>query len=365
MDELQMINSLLDKPAPSDAVAAAGRDRLRAAARTPAGRMSARRKPKITLLTGGLGLTAAGAAVAVAMAVSGTGTPAGTSDVRAKATPASAQTVLLAAATRAETAPTKGAYWHVRTVEAERNPAPGRTYVLEQRRTSETWIPSDAAESTWLLGQELGTRPATAADAEAWRRDGSPTSFPVPGSKCVLTKRSCAVPKMRPAAASKMPERYGVGRLGNSMLTITQARALPSDPARLKVLLIKRLSGGNAKIDRNIVLFEMGTALLSRLPVSAEVRAASYRMMAALPGVRSHGSVKDVLGRSGQAVSMTGEDRGITERLIIDSETGLPLAIERVRMGTRGAADQVIRSEVILSLGWTDERPRLREGRSG
>lgn len=69
-------------------------------------------------------------------------------------------------------------------------------------------MPGDAAEPTWLVSQQLGMRPATPADAEAWRRDGSPTSFAAPGAKCVIKRFSCEIPRMMAPKATKMPESY-------------------------------------------------------------------------------------------------------------------------------------------------------------
>ncbi|WP_431903523.1 hypothetical protein [Nonomuraea sp. bgisy101] len=66
-------------------------------------------------------------------------------------------------------------------------------------------------------------------------------------------------------------------------------------------------------------------------PVSPQVRAAVYRVMADLPGVTSQGEARDPHGRTGQAFIRDGEVwEGATSssRVIIDQGTGLPLAVQ-------------------------------------
>src|SRR5262245_54893408 len=118
MDEIQMVRTLLDKPAPSEAVAIAGRDRLRAETGPPGGAASASRgrsrrfRPHWSVA--GLGLTGLAAVVAVAVAVSTSGTTSPT-PVPFKShaptqPPPSARQILLAAAVEVQKAPKTGAY---------------------------------------------------------------------------------------------------------------------------------------------------------------------------------------------------------------------------------------------------------------
>jgi hypothetical protein len=66
------------------------------------------------------------------------------------------------------------------------------------------------------------------------------------------------------------------------------------------------------------------------------VRAAAYRMIASLPGVRALGEVTDVLGRTGQGVARVTRDFGgeVEQRLVMDDRTGFPLF-----MGARGPTE--------------------------
>src|SRR5262245_42517843 len=116
-----MVRSLLDKPAPSDTVVEAGRDRLRDAARTGP---HARGTHRTMWLTAGLGLTAATAAAAVAVAATAGGDgggggvrPGGGARSGTPTIALDARTVLLAAATEADGQAVKaGAYWHSLTL---------------------------------------------------------------------------------------------------------------------------------------------------------------------------------------------------------------------------------------------------------
>ncbi|GAA3241958.1 hypothetical protein GCM10020216_068250 [Nonomuraea helvata] len=90
-------------------------------------------------------------------------------------------------------------------------------------------------------------------------------------------------------------------------------------------------------------------------PVSPQVRAASYRILADLPGVRSLGELTDPLGRKGQAFTRTGEgSEGVaTSRIVIDPVSGLPLAKEEYE-GADGHRTSYI---AVRAIGPTDAPP--------
>src|SRR4051812_21543209 len=115
MDELQMLDTVLAKPEPSQEVVDRGRRQLHRAARGPARRRSTR-----VLAGSGLGLVAAAAAAAVV--ISSGATPSGPNRAgRETPTPAgqlSGRQILLAAAKVAATRPdATGTYWHVKVAE--------------------------------------------------------------------------------------------------------------------------------------------------------------------------------------------------------------------------------------------------------
>ena len=100
------------------------------------------------------------------------------------------------------------------------------------------------------------------------------------------------------------------------------------------------------------LLFVAGQQLVGDLPVSPAVRAATYRMLADLPGVRLRGAVKDQRGRPGVAVDFL--RNGSESRLIVDANDGRALAEESWHGGT------LLSYQAILSAGYTDEVPPVR-----
>ena len=181
MDEISMARRLLAEPPPEPHVVAEGRARLLAAA-AHGGRTTRIARPTPT--TGrvafrrsvGLGLTGAlvAAVLAVATLVPGVGTsPGGGGPPTADG---SARFVLLAAAVRAESVPTSGAYWHVSSMSTTTWPREfGRgdnRYTVELRSVTEQWTKRNG--QTWW-GQREWVRPKTSEDEAAWRRDGSPS----------------------------------------------------------------------------------------------------------------------------------------------------------------------------------------------
>ncbi|MGV9349874.1 hypothetical protein ACWDSD_34870 [Streptomyces spiralis] len=121
-------------------------------------------------------------------------------------------------------------------------------------------------------------------------------------------------------------------------------------------------------------MFEEGVHLVMDLPVSPQVRAAAYRMLAGLPGVRAAGRTRDPLDRPGQAVAIanpeSGGGRGET-RLIIDPVGLLPLALEHVITAPDANDPHTARTgeltwyQVVLDAGWTDTAPDLPEQQLG
>ncbi|GHJ47754.1 hypothetical protein Cs7R123_50960 [Catellatospora sp. TT07R-123] len=118
--------------------------------------------------------------------------------------------------------------------------------------------------------------------------------------------------------------------LAGQARTLRELAELPTDPAALRrqVLAYDRAVGGTE--DGDLVVYYAGIGLVLDLPVSPQVRAAAYRMLAALPGMRSLGPVTDQLGRSGVAVAISrrGDFGTAQQRLIVDRATGLALGVE-------------------------------------
>jgi len=318
----------------------------------------------------GLGFAAA-AAAAVVVVVSSTAAPTTPSRPTAgpatgpSATPLGAGQILLMAADRAAKAPpASGRYWTAKTTyEALYQTGPASApYEVRVRNRADAWTAWSASGTSWYIGQYLGAAPVTAADQAAWVKAGSPTSWKVTDLE-TLTLDAAGLP----AFGNPSNSGSAVFALGDHNVTVKDLQSLPGDTAKLKALLQSYFHNGGAGGDLPTAvdpwLFEVGAQMLS-MPIKPEVRAATYRMMAALPGVRSLGSTKDIDGRTGNGVAMPNTDQfGVVEdRVIIDPATGLPLAQEYVYQKAKGTRswltpNDVWYAQVYQSLGWTNDSP--------
>jgi hypothetical protein len=227
---------------------------------------------------------------------------------------------------------------------------------------SEIWMSADGNGPTWERSQDFGAGPATKADWEAWRKEGAPTTF-----RGTDTGDEISSKPGRPHVDRITSGAYE--NLFGQRLTPQDVRALPTDPGRLKTALT-RLIGRDSSHVTDEQLFTWSSTVLAYSPASPKVRAATYRMLADLPGVRQLGTVTDRVGRTGTAVTIGAgvDDQASTfgTRLIIDPGTGRALADELVMAGRGGNAPgtaglgQVAASTVILRTGWTNSTPPVR-----
>lgn len=82
--------------------------------------------------------------------------------------------------------------------------------------------------------------------------------------------------------------------LGTPM-TVTTLRGLPTSPDTLRAHLERLVAKGYGEAPSNMdeQLFENGAKLIMNFPVSPEVRAATFRMLAALPGATAQEEATD------------------------------------------------------------------------
>lgn len=228
---------------------------------------------------------------------------------------------------------------------------------------------------TWRITQFLGTKPATPEDEKKWRADGSPKTWTYPEGK--------NSPAFTTAAGAREVRREDAnGSLGD--LTT----GVPMTPDRLGKLPVtheglrdylesaikkRNMSGAGPALGHGPVadqqIYDLGVQIIMNLPVSPKVRAAAYRMIATLPGVTAVGDVTDPLGRRGQAVSIlrttdTGESEGV-DRLVVDAETGLPLALEYTSKPDQPWQTAGYYYEAVKETGWTDEKPDVSANEGG
>ena len=93
--------------------------------------------------------------------------------------PATAREVLLTAAAHVLASRTTGAYWRVQVVSGTIWPGGTRAhpYDISVATGYDQWNPKSPGQKEVDIARPLGTRPATAADAAAWRAAGSPASW--------------------------------------------------------------------------------------------------------------------------------------------------------------------------------------------
>ncbi|WP_426509686.1 CU044_5270 family protein [Dactylosporangium sp. McL0621] len=247
-----------------------------------------------------------GTAVAAAMAITGVAIayatpekpPATASPRTADAPSAAVETnILLVAATQNEGATIReGRYWVLRRTNGD-----GR-----QAMTDEQW---------------LATRPGDATTAFMHPGNGPWSARPMEGH----------------TAANNF-------LLAGRTHSVAELNALPTDPDALKAKLLT----WHEQENEQAFLFYGGAALVLDLPVPAAVRAAAYRMLAALPGITTLGPATDALGRPGVAVAYArrGDSGAVGEqRLIIDPATGRALAQESWTGGKRLSYTAVVKAE--------------------
>lgn len=294
-----------------------------------------------------------------------------------------ARVLLLAAAERTLTEPDpgQGRFW-TSTVEAgtliqvgER----GNRYAVLGAYTEKKWVSAGdgyaVLESRWA-----GAKPASDADKAAWRKAGSPTSWPKePPPGCPVDPDDVYTAK---AAASgtavKQADRFQVF---GEPLTAAQVRSLPSDPDALKDWLTGVIKKQNlprqTDVELGESLFDGVLNLLFDTPLTPPARAAAYRMLAGIPGVTSLGAVRDAQGRRGVAVAVTRNDTVEEQRadtggptrvsLVFDPDTGRTLAMETrvldpadyLAWVPKGA---LLEYRAVESARWTDDVPPAAAG---
>ncbi|MDN3354165.1 CU044_5270 family protein [Actinomadura sp. DC4] len=270
---------------------------------------------------------------------------------------------LLAAADAKARHVTEGRLWYVHTVNERAGVVhsehePGVRYTLElvqghyliAAKTEDGLGKNWSAESWADREEQLHVRPASAADRTAWDHD----------------KRPPGVTPVGPTDDEDPDEpRRGPTRSEGAVLDfgVTQARRLPSDPAKLRAWLLNYATKFDHKRLRypDLYLFTNASSLLIDEPVPDQVRIATYRVLASLKGVRIV-TATDASGRTGQAVTMretTRENGTIDWQLFIDPSTGQLTASQAVvvRPGTenselRPGTRQF--SEVVKQAEWTN-----------
>ncbi|MEU4428963.1 CU044_5270 family protein [Actinoplanes sp. NPDC024001] len=287
------------------------------------------------------GALAVAAVAAVAVSVTGTGgappAPGGTGPATGAARPPSASQLLLAAAERSsQDVPGTGRYLVVRTENGSvlTVGSGASTYRMTARTSFETWLSRSGKEPGRVISQPLGLTPLTPSDAAAWRAAGSPATVlvgkPLPNGELGPGSPVSVAAGPRRSDTNRDAQTYAVGADG---ISVRDLKKLPAEPAALRAALLRHFDGGGGDVptDREQWLLTVTSGLLTEIPVSGPVRAAAFRLIATLPGVRSLGVVADQHGRAGQGFAFTSASAftgAIERRFVIDPASGRVLGEE-------------------------------------
>ncbi|MCW3014214.1 MAG: hypothetical protein JWO02_1306 [Solirubrobacterales bacterium] len=303
IEELDAVRQLNPTTQPSAGARVAAADRLQQRIDRTHGHRS-RRRP-IVLAGAATALAVAGL---VAVSVIGGG-----SDSRLVAPADAAQAlgrVADVAADRPDATLQPGEYWYVQdasrylTTVGDSPPYSA----LGSTELRETWTDRDGngRYRSTSTGQPefLGPR-----DRQRWKRSGSPQ----------LSGRG-------PGQIETQAIRSSGFTAGASTLTYEQLSDLPTEGNKMYSEL-RRLAGDSGPSPDEEVFTIIGD-LLRNDPVPPRVRAALYRAVAYIKGIRLVGPVKDSLNRPGVAVEL--DSSGMHRRLVFDPDTALLLAEQDV-----------------------------------
>lgn len=253
-------------------------------------------------------------------------------------------------------------------------------YAIMGRNDYTTWYSTRRTDPTRHYQQWTGAAPASDADRAAWQRAGAPSSWPIdPPPNC--PPRPDDDPRRHTAGsgpAHVVVTKPGVStfEIAGRNLTAAEVRKLPTDPARLKDWAVKAIRDDveiRTHAELNEALFHAMLNLLYQAPSTPPVRAAAYRLLADLPGLRDRGAVTDPLGRAGIAFTFNvneeqpdvrrADSSGPHEiRLIFDPGSGQPLAWETRVLRPADYLSwvpigAVFGYQAVVQTRWTDEAP--------
>ncbi|MEU6324386.1 CU044_5270 family protein [Streptomyces sp. NPDC047009] len=275
----------------------------------------------------------------------GTERPGATADVRVDG-----HLELLSAAKKAESSVAEGTYWQTTTRSENVDVAgvKGQLFAVRSMSTDEWSVGvRPGTRSLMVSGLDSVTEPRTAADQARWRAAGSPGTVQVE----VATK----------AGSNRLGFTMGTGRpmvmktniddkiyaVGPRNVSYKDLRELPSASNELRRYLERLYAGDNGAetgtSGRSAWMLRQAANLVT-MPVKPGVRAAAYRVMAHLPGVRVIARATDPLGREGVGVEFPSTYRtplGTTQqRLVVDPATGAMLSEQVILVKASARAQQ-------------------------
>ncbi|MGW2458075.1 CU044_5270 family protein [Streptomyces sp. NPDC001761] len=296
---------------------------------------------------GAMALAAVAASVVVTVNTLGTHAPDDGSTARPRSSaatraPSGAADVdgrieLLSAAKKAEVS-AEAAYWQTTTQSRYTDVAEANGQLFALRVTStEKWSVGvrPGTGSLAVSGLDSVTEPRTAADRTRWQAAGSPREVETETSAASGTARHRFVMGTGRPTVMRTNIDDKIYALGPDNVSYKELRALPATDGALRHYLEKLYaqddSADHSAPGRSTWMLRQAGNLVT-MPVKPAVRAAAYRLMAGLPGVRVLGHVTDALGREGVGVEPPDTYRtplGTTrQRLVFDPATGSMLSDE-------------------------------------
>jgi hypothetical protein len=281
----------------------------------PTQRVLDRVRPRATAARRRVGWSLAGTGVLAAAAAAALVLGAGTAPVPTPDRAPTGQEILLAAAEGAERAPaTPKRYWVVKTTLVVRYLV-NAGYHVTDRQVVQEWKAQLPRDLSWTGSLNLGAKPSTPDDEAAWRADGSPTEWRMGPVRLSTASESARVVE-HPTG--------GGDYFGESEVSLAEIRSLPADPEALKRWGERRINRQSIMPTDTDVHFATAITLLTSAPAAPAVRAAAFRLLASLPGVRNEGKVRDALGRTGTRIVVAYGDR--QHEAIVDEAAGQILA---------------------------------------
>ncbi|AQZ67969.1 unnamed protein product [[Actinomadura] parvosata subsp. kistnae] len=202
--------------------------------------------------------------------------------------------------------------------------------------TTESWRAMRPGEtSRSVRGQDVKVTFGSAEDEAAWRAAGSPEL-------------------VQPGAGPRDDATPRVLSIDNPSLTLQNVRELPTskDELRRRLDELWKRSPNSADVGKAGYLWQTGVDLMTA-PIRPGTRSALYQVLADQPGIASKGEVKDALGRTGVALSVSTAD-GADFRLVFDPGTAELLEYDVVDKGVTQLR------VAVAGMGFTDklgERP--------
>lgn len=223
-------------------------------------------------------------------------------------------------------------------------------------RLRETWVAADGSGRIVETTGEpifLGTR-----DRARWLAAGS---LPLASGRARDDRVRAHYDPVSDELLAVDPSDLSLKELDQLLSAVPQ---LPADPTRLGRLIRAYAEYKDPPVEAAI--FNQISGLLHSPLASAELRAALYRVLASVDGVRLGGERRDSAGRLGTVITSPAGYGEHVRHLLIDPDTGAVLAEEEVLTKRvswiDGKPGDVVGAIVVLEQGWVDSteaRPPL------